>query len=45
MNNISNSNIVRNADGLHSIGKEDFPADLTDENNLGVPPQKFKISY
>ena len=43
--NISNSNFVRNADGLLCRRKEDVPVDWIGESKVRAPPQKFKVSY
>ena len=45
MNDISNSNIVRNADGLLSRREVEVPVDWIGDNKKCVLPQKFKVSY
>ena len=44
MNDMSNSNIVRNADSLLSRKEVEVPVDWIGENKKRVPPQKFKVS-
>ena len=44
INNISNSNIVQNAD-LLSRKEAEVPVDWIGENKKSVPPQKFKVDY
>ena len=44
INNISNSNIVQNAD-LLSRKEVEVPVDWTGENKKSVPPQKCKVDY
>ena len=45
MNNISNSNIVRNADGVLSRREVDTPVEWIGKNKQRVLPQKIKVSY
>ena len=45
MNDVSNSNIVRNADGLLSRKEFDVPVAWVGEHKQRFPPQKFKVSY
>ena len=45
MCNISNSNIVRNAEGLLCRRKEDIPVDWIDKSKVRFPTQKFKVSH
>ena len=45
MNDVSNSNIVRNADGLLSRKEFDVPVAWVGEHKQRLPPQKFKVSY
>ena len=45
INDISNSNVACNADGLFSRRKIDVPVDWVSENKCRVPPQKLKASY
>ena len=45
MNDISNSNLTRNVDGVRSRREVDTPADWIGENSQHIPPQKFKTSY
>ena len=45
INDICNSNIVRNADGVFSWKNDDVPVDWIGDNKQRVPPQKFKVSY
>ena len=45
MNDISNSNIVRNADGLSSRKEVDAPVAWVAEHKQRLLPQKFKVSY
>lgn len=45
INNISNTNLVRNADGRLSRIKVNTPVNWVHENKARVPPQKFKIYY
>ena len=45
MNDISNSNIVRNADGLLSRREVEVPVDWIGDTKKCVLPQKFKVSY
>ena len=44
VNDICNSNIVRNADGVFSWKEDDVPVDWIGDNKQRVPPQKFKVS-
>ena len=44
INNISNSNIVQNAD-LLSRKEVEVPVDWIGENKKSVPPQKCKVDY
>ena len=45
MNNISNSNIVRNAEGLLSRKEVDDTVAWVEEHKQRLPPHKFKVSY
>ena len=45
MNDVPNSNILRNADGLLSRTEVEVPVDWIGENKKRVPSQKFKVSY
>ena len=45
MNDISNSNLTRNADGVLSCREIDTPVDWIGENSQRIPPLKFKTSY
>ena len=45
MNDISNSNIIHNADGLLSRSEVDAPAAWVGEHKQRLPLQKFKVSY
>ena len=45
MNDISNSNLTRNADGVLSCREIDTPVDWIGENSQHIPPLKFKTSY
>ena len=45
INDISNSNIVRNRNGVLSRREDDVPVDWIGQNKQSVPPQKFKVSY
>ena len=45
INNISNSNLIRNADGLVSRRKVDVPVDWVGGNKVRSTPAKFKVSY
>ena len=45
MNDISNSNIVRNADGLFSRKEVDAPVAWVVEHKQRLLPQKFQVSY
>ena len=42
---VSNSNMVSNADGLFSSRAVETPVDWIGESKVRVPPQKYKISY
>ena len=42
---VSNFNMVRNADGLLSIRAVETSVDWTGESKVRVPPQKLKVSY
>ena len=42
---VSNSNMVSNADGLLSSRAVETPVDWISESKVRVPPQKYKISY
>ena len=42
---LSNSNIVRNADGLLCRKKEEVPVGWTSETKVRSIPDKFKLSY
>ena len=44
INNISNSNIVCNADGVLSRREVDVPVDWIGQNKQRVSPQEFKVS-
>ena len=45
MNNICNSNIVRNAEGLLSRKEVDATVAWVGEHKQRLPPHKFKVSY
>ena len=45
INNISNSNLIRNADGLVFRRKVDVPVDWVGGNKVRSTPAKFKVSY
>ena len=45
MNNISNSNLIRNVDSLHSRRKVDVPVDWMGEDKARSTQAKFKMSY
>ena len=45
INDISNSNDIRNADGLLSRREVGVPVEWIGENKCRVPPHKFKVSY
>ena len=45
MNDISNSNLTRNADGVLSRREIDISVDWIGENSQRIPPQKFKTFY
>ena len=45
MNGISNSNIIRNEDGLLSRKEANAPVAWVGEHKQKLPPQKFKVSY
>ena len=45
MNDVSNSNIIRNADDFLSRKEVEVPVDCIGENKKHVQPQKFKVSY
>ena len=45
MNDISNSNLTRNADGVISGREIDISVDWIGENSQRIPPQKFKTFY
>ena len=45
MNDISSSNIIRNADGWLSRREVDAPVAWVGEHKQRLPPQKFKVSY
>ena len=42
---VSNSNIVKYADGLLSHREKEFPVDWTGKSKMHVPSHKFKTSY
>lgn len=44
INDISNSNIVRNSDGVLSRREVDVPVDWIRQSKQRVPRQKFKVS-
>ena len=45
INDISNSDIVRKADGVLSRREADVPVDWIEQNKQRVPRQKSKVSY
>ena len=45
INEISNSNLVRNADGLLWRREVEVPIEWVGEDKMRVPTQKFKVSY
>ena len=45
INDISNSNIVKNAGEVRSRREVDVPIDWMSKNKQRVPPRKFKVSY
>ena len=45
MNDISNSNLARNADGILSRTEVNIPIDWRDENSQRIPSQELKTSH
>ena len=45
INNVSNSNIVRNANGLLSRNEVEVPVDWIGSNKQRIIPEKFKVLY
>ena len=45
MNDISKSNLTRNADGVLSRREVDIPVDWIGENSPCIPPQRLKTFY
>ena len=45
MNDVSNSNIIRNADDFLSRKEVEVPVDCIGEIKKHIQPQKFKVSY
>ena len=45
INDVSSSNIIRNADALLARKEVEVPVDWVGGNKKCVPPQKFKVSY
>ena len=45
LNDISNSNLTRNANGVFSRREVDIPVDWIGENSQSIPQQKCKTSY
>ena len=45
INEISNSNLICNADSLLSQREIEVPIDWIGENKNRIPPQKFKVSH